>query len=415
MLHKNVQHRFGATLVEMLVVLAVVGVLTALLLPAVQAAREATRKVSCMNNLRQLGLGLNHYHAAYRQLPTQLTGTGNDLRGSDRFYLASDRTANQSLSFLVGLTPFIEQQSLWEQISHPNTVDLLHPGVPRNPPWPAMGPTVTAENQQNELPRTSLFNDGYRPWMTEVPTFRCPSDPGTGLPAMGRSNYAACLGDANRFHDAGPLSSFLRFDSTRALEIRVSGRGVFVPRSKITLRSITDGLSHTIMVGEIASDLGDGNVSTRPNENVGTVEVQDHPTACRDDVDPERPRFWKNSVGLLSRDNEGRGHRWANGNGPFTGFNTILPPNREVCVRFGPTGLGILPSSSRHPGGVHCLMSDGAVAFISESIEAGRSDQGTVRMGGSAGRSAAAESPYGLWGAMGTKAAREAINNRTDI
>ncbi len=414
MLHKNEQNPSGITLVELLVVLAVVGVMAALLLPAVQVAREATRKVSCINNLRQLGLGLHHYHGVHRQLPTQLTGTGNDLRGPDRFYLASDRTANQSLSFLVGLTPFIEQQALWEQISHPNSVDLFHPGVPRSPPWPAMGPTVTAETQQNELPRTSVFNDGYPPWMTEIPTFRCPSDPGTGLPAMGRSNYAACLGDANRFHDAGPLSSFLRFDSTRALEIRVSGRGVFVPRSKATLRGITDGLSYTIMVGEIASDLGDRNVSTRPNEDVGTVEVQDRPTACRNDVDPERPSFWKASAKLLSRQNEGRGFRWANGNGPFTSFNTILPPGSELCVRFGPTGLGILPPSSRHPGGVHCLMSDGAIAFISESIEAGRSEQGTVRMGGSADRAAAAESPYGLWGAMGTKDARETINNWTE-
>ena len=59
------------------------------------------------------------------------------------------------------------------------------------------------------------------------------------------------------------------------------------------------------------------------------------------------------------------------------------------------------------------MMSDGAVTFISESIEAGRSDQGTVRMGGTAGRAAAAESPYGLWGAMGTKAASEAINDWT--
>ena len=399
--------RLGFTLVELLVVLATIGLLIGLLLPAVQAAREAARRLSCANNLKQIGLALHHYHATYQQLPRQLTGTGNDLRGPDRFYLASDRTANQSLSFLVGLTPFIEQQALWEQISYPNTVDLNNPGVPRSPTWPAMGPTVTAENQQNELPRTSVYNNGYLPWMTEIPTFRCPSDPGSGLPAMGRSNYAASLGDANRYHDAGPFSSFLRQDPNRLVEIRASGRGVFVPRSKVTLRDVSDGLSNTIMVGEIASDLGTRNTSTRPNENVGTTEVQDNPTACRDDVDPDRPSYWRNSVPLLSRANEGRGYRWANGNGVFTSFNTILPPGRELCVRFGPTGLGVLPASSQHPGGVHGLMSDGAVAFISESIDSGNSSHGTIRLGGSTGRAPGSESPYGVWGAMGTKAGRE--------
>ena len=399
--------RLGFTLVELLVVLATIGLLIGLLLPAVQAAREAARRLSCANNLKQIGLALHHYHATYQQLPRQLTGTGNDLRGPDRFYLASDRTANQSLSFLVGLTPFIEQQALWEQISYPNTIDLNTPGLPRSPPWPAMGPTVTAENQQNELPRTSVYNNGYLPWMTEIPTFRCPSDPGSGLPAMGRSNYAASLGDANRYHDAGPFSSFLRQDPNRLVEIRASGRGVFVPRSKVTLRDVSDGLSNTIMVGEIASDLGTRNTSTRPNENVGTTEVQDNPTACRDDVDPDRPSYWRNSVPLLSRANEGRGYRWANGNGVFTSFNTILPPGRELCVRFGPTGLGVLPASSQHPGGVHGLMSDGAVAFISESIDSGNSSHGTIRLGGSTGRAPGSESPYGVWGAMGTKAGRE--------
>ncbi len=205
---KRSRERSGFTLVELLVVIGIIAVLVGLLLPAVQSAREAARRMSCINNLKQIGLALHNYHAAYKQLPKQLGGTGNDLRGSDRYYLASDRTANQSLSFLVGLTPFLEQQALWEQISNPNTVDLFDPATPRNPPWPAMGPTATAGNQQNELPRTSTYNDGYRPWMSEIPTLRCPSDPGVGLPAMGRTNYAACLGDANRFHDAGPVQQF---------------------------------------------------------------------------------------------------------------------------------------------------------------------------------------------------------------
>ena len=405
----NKNYRSGFTLVELLVVIAIIGILVGLLLPAVQAAREAARRMSCSNNFKQIGLGLHNYHSAYKQLPTQLGGTGNNLQGADRYYLGSDRSNNQSLSFLVGLTPFIEQQALWEQISNPNTTDLANPGTLRNPPWPAMGPTVTANNASNRTPRTSTFNDGYEPWMTEIPTLRCPSDPGVGLPAMGRTNYAACLGDANRFHDAGPMSSRLTLDTYRAQEIRATGRGVFVARTEVKFRDILDGLANTIMAGEIATDLGDRDVRTAINENVGTTEVQDNPTACRDDIDPERPQFWLSTARLRSRDNEGRGFRWANGNGIFSSINTILPPNKENCVRFGPTGLGILPPSSRHQGGCHILMADGSVIFVTDSIEAGDSTAGTVRRSRTGPRAPGSESPYGLWGALGTKASKEVI------
>ena len=405
MIRTGSRGRSAFTLVELLVVIGIIGVLVGLLMPAVQAAREAARRMSCTNNFKQIGLALHNYHAAYRQLPTQLAGTGSDLRGNDRYYLASDRTANQSLSFLVGLLPFLEQQALWEQIRNPNTLDLANPATPRDPPWPAMGPTATMSNQQNELPRTSTYNDGYAPWMTEIPTLRCPSDPGVGLPAMGRANYAACLGDANRFHDAGPYSSFLRLDRTRAQEIRASGRGVFVARTEVKFRDVLDGLANTIMAGEIATDLGDRNVRTRANENVGIAEVQDNPTACRDDIDPQRPRFWLASAAGLSQESEGRGFRWSNGNGIFTGMNTILPPNSELCVRFGPTGLGVLPPSSQHHGGTHCLIADGAVAFVSDSIDSGDTGNGTVRLGGDGNRAPGSASPYGLWVLSGRRPA----------
>lgn len=111
----------------------------------------------------------------------------------------------------------------------------------------------------------------------------------------------------------------------------------------------------------------------------------------------------------LVADNQGRGYRWANGNAPYTAINTILPPNKELCIAFGHTGLGILPPSSRHQGGCHILMGDGAVIFITDSIEAGDSTNGTVRFGESGNRAEGSKSPYGLWGAIGTKASREVI------
>ena len=67
--------RPGFTLVELLVVIAIIGVLVGLLLPAVQAAREAARRMSCSNNFKQIGLGIHNYHSAFKQLPTNGTGT----------------------------------------------------------------------------------------------------------------------------------------------------------------------------------------------------------------------------------------------------------------------------------------------------------------------------------------------------
>ncbi|MGB1816681.1 MAG: DUF1559 domain-containing protein, partial [Rubripirellula sp.] len=175
MCNVSVRQRVGFTLVELLVVIAIIGVLVGLLLPAVQAAREAARRMSCSNNFKQIGLGLHNYHSAYKQLPQQLGGTGGDLQGGDRYYRASDRSNNMSLSFLVGLTPFIEQQALWEKISNPNSEDLSNIGTQRVPAWPPMGPTATDET--NQSPRTTTRNSAYKPWMTEIPTLRCPSDP----------------------------------------------------------------------------------------------------------------------------------------------------------------------------------------------------------------------------------------------
>src|SRR6056297_2239550 len=115
MCRSNTRRAF--TLVELLVVIAIIGVLVGLLLPAVQAAREAARRMSCSNNFKQIGLALHNYHAAYDQLPMQATGTFHPNENTGSGGSAPGHNARR-LSFLVGLTPFMEQQALWEQISN---------------------------------------------------------------------------------------------------------------------------------------------------------------------------------------------------------------------------------------------------------------------------------------------------------
>ena len=261
--------------------IAIIGILVGLLLPAVQAAREAARRMSCSNNFKQIGLSLHNYHSAYKQLPTHGTGTlGARPLWADANVPATSH--NQlCLSYLVGTLPFCEQQALWEQISNPWSPSA---GVVYN----AMGP----------LPS---FRE-YDPWTNEVPTFRCPSDPGVGLPSLGRTNYAACIGDAmdrtshGLFADRNyPSVSGDGFSQNFAIRVRAACRGVFVPRKVMKFRDILDGLANTIAGGEIASDLGDRDKRTDPSlHNANAIDLFDEPTLCADQVDPRTTAFLVN-------------------------------------------------------------------------------------------------------------------------
>lgn len=401
----------GFTLVELLVVIAIIGVLVGLLLPAVQAAREAARRMSCSNNFKQIGLALHNYHSAYKQLPMLMGGTDSFTNANNAIPATSNNA--MQLSIFVGLTPFMEQQALWEKIRNP--LDADGNAATTNDVYNPMGP----------VPNMSLANHTtngvYSPWMTEIPTLRCPSDPGVGLPAQGRTNYAASTGDALHQANVG----LLNYDAARGKFVPSSGReqraresmrGFFVPRQNMKFRDVLDGLANTICCAEIATDLGDRAIRTMAKgENL--IAVYDDPSVCSPFADPSRPRFWNPTTpNLLSGAQNGRGYKWAMGYPFWSQINTILPPNREICLRNAINSPGVVPPSSQHQGGCHVLMGDGAVVFITDSIEAGNSSAQTIYVNYQSTSSVApavagAASQYGLWGALGTRASKESIQD----
>ncbi|MEM9367114.1 MAG: DUF1559 domain-containing protein [Planctomycetota bacterium] len=407
----------GFTLVELLVVIAIIGVLVGLLLPAVQAAREAARRMSCSNNFKQIGLAIHNYHAAYNSIPIHGTGTrapNNQGNGGP----GPNANNGLHLSFLVGILPFVEQQGLWEQISNP--LDEDGNAATTGDVYPAMGPVP--------------WRAQYTPWRTELPTYRCPSDPGRGLPSLGRSNYGANLGDAlwfvsiggKQYHggtgswnDLNPARA--NAEQNRATHVRAGCRGFFVSRERLRFRDILDGLSNTIAAGEFKTDLGDRAIATDPMNNPGNGgALRDNPLDCREttpSIDPQRPQFWDPAVqsgggnGRLTNVTQKRGYRWADRRPLYTSVNTILPPNTEICLTGGDGSDGMFSPSSNHQGGAHMLMGDGAVKFITNSIEAGNSRAGTVWRNGAGVQAAGSKSPYGLFGALGTRASREVIDS----
>ncbi len=383
----------GFTLVELLVVIAIIGVMVGLLLPAVQAAREAARRMSCGNNLKQIGLGLHNYHAAYNQLPRQGGGTNRSAFVNTQLYNADRDTNALRLSVLVGITPFVEQQAIWEQIS------------------------TGAGSSYGPMGNSPTYGLEFKPWDTEISTFRCPSDPGQGnfknveggstaaQPShlnRGRSNYAACVGDNPVRLETGPLNVYNGGgnynDDKAALE---NCRGIFAQHMTFSLRDALDGTANTMAMGEMNSHLGDRDITTFPGRKVADPHpFALDPKACVNN-NPATPRFWGAvEVSVYGTDASfNRGLNWASGAPVHSMVTTILPPNAEICASWHGDKDGIYPPSSRHQGGAHILMLDGAVRFITDSIEAAGANVPAVVDGN--------PSPYGVFGALGTRAQNE--------
>ena len=201
------RHR-GFTLIELLVVIAIIGVLVALLLPAVQQAREAARRLSCKNNLKQLVLALHNYHDAHSQLPP-----GSIYMGAVPPENARD--SRWGASWITLMLPMIEQQSLWNR--YPFEVQI----------------------QSNNSAVRSVTS-------IKIESLICPSHPrGAGANFTERGNYA----HGNYAANVQGTNHGMELDEFR----NPSRRGPFsvIGQWGAKLRDVTDGTSNTAFLSEI--------------------------------------------------------------------------------------------------------------------------------------------------------------------
>lgn len=308
--------RSAFTLVELLVVIAIIGILVALLLPAVQAAREAARRMKCQNNLRQVGLAMFNHESALGVFPA-----GYEQKVSPAY--PAIPAFRWRCSAFAQLSPYLEQTAIY------NACDLENPLYDQN------GNVLNSKGNQLAAQQ-------------QVPIFLCPSDPSSTSkpdPNFAPGNYVL-------------NSSSGRDGSSRILP---DADGVFFKDVKIRMAEITDGTSNTAMASESLIGNGGTGFTTTP-------------------TDPrirERVYAWIGSQGLMDPAKCGastdyridRNTRWIDGDAYETLYDHGYTPNsRNIdCLSTSANWKG---ARSKHPGGVNVLRCDGSVKFVANTIDA---------------------------------------------
>jgi prepilin-type N-terminal cleavage/methylation domain-containing protein len=227
----------GFTLVELLVVIAIIGVLVALLLPAVQAAREASRRSSCSNNLKQMGLALHNFHDTYNRFPAAMIHSGRynnpnakPYCGPEVCYKGQPYVVYNHTGF-VALLPFIEQQPLFSQYNYQMVSSSSSPyGLPI-----AADPTNNPNRTVSEV------------W---VKVYTCPSDKEPEVVNLNsRQTYWYERTNARRSNYLFNTGAYTDYDAPWA-DMWIAARGPFGNDGGAKMATCIDGTSNTIAIGE---------------------------------------------------------------------------------------------------------------------------------------------------------------------
>jgi prepilin-type N-terminal cleavage/methylation domain-containing protein/prepilin-type processing-associated H-X9-DG protein len=327
------QRRKGFTLIELLVVIAIIAILIALLLPAVQQAREAARRTTCRNNLKQIGLALHNYHDVFNRFPnTVMTWTTPYPNGCPTWIFSRGH------SWKVSILPYIDQGPMFNSIDVLNT-SLGHGCVGGTP---AGSGAAIARN-------------------TVIPPYVCPTDSqDIGIFANQKGcNYASAVrARADRSHDE------FNPPTTEPMDMGMMTRG------GTNFKDAKDGSSNTILVGEIWR----GKRAERTDGAAPTAAGPATPTA---NLDRQRGRDWMEDTGWnqcnagVVKDTSLPTTNTSNP-GQFKQIWRINDPKRDQIGWTDSNNGGVnggRPLSSEHTGGAHCLYGDGSVKFASENVD----------------------------------------------
>ncbi len=358
--------RRGFTLVELLVVIAIIGVMVGLLLPAVQAAREAARRMQCSNNLKQIGLATLNYESAYKVFPPGRMAPDYSVGGVVQASYTSYPTTlplgawTGFRSVHTFILPFMEQNNIY---------DLIDFGVPTSVRMTTGGGVTPV-------------NANYRAYANAAALFICPSCPNTGV-IITENNYRYNFGGSTPFGGAEGSTTNNNITAISPAGFSSRGNGAFTIGNPLRAADFIDGMSNTVFFSERTKGSG-RNLSAEPPNRADVTNMSSRPqglvdadvmfAACQAQV-PSVSGFNFNSMGRWLPGSD-FSNGWPFGFYSATMYNHVAPPNWRAidcgtrsAIADAPGEHAIISARSQHTGGVNASMGDGSVRFVTESID----------------------------------------------